>query len=121
MFVAIASLVTLVVVHRLSERRTRRGPAWDCGFPDPSPATQYTASSFAQPLRRVFGSVVFRARERVEMPAPGDINPARFSLSLRDLVWDWFYAPVAEGVGGIAQRLNRFQFLTIRQYLSLVF
>ena len=46
----------------------RRGPAWDCGFPDPSPATQYTADSFAQPIRRVFGEVVFRARERVDMP-----------------------------------------------------
>src|SRR4030095_14560637 len=33
LFVAIASLTTLVVVHRLSARRTRRGPAWDCGFP----------------------------------------------------------------------------------------
>ena len=59
LFVAIASLTTLIVVHRLSERRTRRGPAWDCGFPDPSPATQYTASSFAQPLRRVYGAAAF--------------------------------------------------------------
>ena len=47
----------------LSARRTRRGPAWDCGFPDPSPATQYTASSFAQPLRRVYGAAAFAARE----------------------------------------------------------
>ena len=52
--------------------RLRRAPAWDCGFPDPSPATQYTAGSFAQPIRRVFGTVVFRAREHVEMPPPGD-------------------------------------------------
>ena len=30
--------------------------AWDCGFPDATPATQYTAGSFAQPIRRVFGT-----------------------------------------------------------------
>jgi hypothetical protein len=31
------------------------------------------------------------------------------------------YAPVARGVGLAADRLNRLQFLTIRQFLSLVF
>ena len=34
---------------------------------------------------------------------------------------DWFYAPVARGVFGAADRLNHLQFLTIRRYLSLVF
>ena len=57
--------------------RLRRAPAWDCGYPDASPATQYTAGSFAQPIRRVFGTIVFRAREQVDMPPPGDTRPAR--------------------------------------------
>jgi len=42
-------------------------------------------------------------------------------VSLRDLVWDICYAPLADGVAYLAERLNRLQFLTIRQYLSLVF
>jgi len=40
---------------------------------------------------------------------------------LRDLIWDWLYAPVAGGVMFAATRLNRLQFLSIRQFLSLVF
>ena len=52
-------------IHRLASDKVRRGPAWDCGYPDASPATQYTAGSFAQPIRRVFGTLVFRARETV--------------------------------------------------------
>jgi hydrogenase-4 component B len=40
---------------------------------------------------------------------------------MRDLVWEWLYAPLAAGVEVAADYLNRFQFLTIRQYLSLVF
>ena len=40
---------------------------------------------------------------------------------MRDLVWDALYAPIAEGVGLAADRLNQLQFLTIRQFLSLVF
>ena len=51
------------------------GPAWDCGYPDAKPSTQYTADSFAQPIRRVFGEAVFKASERVDMPAPGDRRP----------------------------------------------
>jgi hydrogenase-4 component B len=99
----------------------RRAPPWDCGYPDASPATEYTAASFAQPIRRVFGTVVFHAREHVDMPRPGDSRPARITVELRDLVWDALYAPIADGVGYAADRLNHLQFLTIRQFLSLVF
>ena len=120
-FIAISAGLAVLAIHNLASRALRRAPAWDCGFPDASPANQYTAGSFAQPIRRVFGTVVFRARETVEMPPPGSLAPARFEVTLRDLVWDGLYAPVATGVGIAADRLNRFQFLTIRQYLSLVF
>ncbi|MFI5000034.1 MAG: hydrogenase 4 subunit B [Reyranellales bacterium] len=121
LFVAIASVTTLLVVHRLSARRTRRGPAWDCGFPDPSSATQYTASSFAQPLRRVYGAVAFAARETVVMPPPGDTRPARFSVVVVDFVWNGLYAAPGRAVLRLSERLNVFQFLTIRRYLVLMF
>jgi hydrogenase-4 component B len=121
LFIAISAGLVVFAIHKLASRSLRRAPAWDCGFPDASPATQYTAGSFAQPIRRVFGSVVFGAREIVTMPPPGSLAPARFEVVLRDRVWDGLYAPVAAAVGIAADRLNRFQFLTIRQYLSLVF
>lgn len=120
-FITVSTLLAIETIHRFASRAVRRGPAWDCGFPDPSPATQYTADSFAQPIRRVFGPVVFHAREQVDMPAPGDARPARLTVDLRDLVWDSMYAPVANAVRTTADRLNTLQFLTIRQYLSLVF
>jgi formate hydrogenlyase subunit 3/multisubunit Na+/H+ antiporter MnhD subunit len=120
-FIAISASLAAYAIHRLASHALRRAPAWDCGFPDQSTATQYTASSFAQPIRRVFGSVVFQARESITMPAPGDLAPARFRVSLRDPVWDTLFEPVAGMVGAVATRLDRFQFLTIRQYLSLVF
>ena len=46
----------------------------------------------------MFGTVVFRAREQVDMPPPGDPRPARLDVDLHDLVWDWLYAPIAAGV-----------------------
>ncbi len=121
LFIVSSGMIAAFAIHRLASDKLRRGPAWDCGYPDASPVTQYTADSFSQPIRRVFGAVVFAAREQVEIPPPGDLRPARLTAELRDLIWDWLYAPVAGGVMFSADRLNRLQFLTIRQFLSLVF
>jgi hydrogenase-4 component B len=121
LFMALSGTLAATAIHRFASDRLRRAPAWDCGYPDASPATQYTAMSFAQPIRRVFGTVVFQAREHAEMPPPGDTRPARLTVELHDLVWDFVYAPLAAGIGFAADRLNRLQFLTIRQYLTLVF
>jgi formate hydrogenlyase subunit 3/multisubunit Na+/H+ antiporter MnhD subunit len=120
-FIALAAGIGAEAIHRLASEATRRSAAWDCGFPDPSPLTQYTAGSFSQPIRRVFGTVVFRAREEVHMPPPGDADAARLHVRLRDVPWDLLYAPTATLVGFVADRLNKVQFLTIRAYLTLVF
>jgi formate hydrogenlyase subunit 3/multisubunit Na+/H+ antiporter MnhD subunit len=121
LFVAVSAGLTTLLVHRVSNRRTRRAPAWDCGFPDPSPVTQYTASSFSQPLRRVYGAAAFSARDVVDMPAPGDTRPARFEVRRADHIWDWLYAAPADAVARLSVRLNPLQFLTIRRYLVLMF
>jgi hydrogenase-4 component B len=121
LFGLVTASLTAYVIHRVASAALRRAPPWDCGYPDPSPVTQYSADSFAQPIRRVFGTVVFRAREQVEMPPPADPRPARLIVQVHDLIYDWLYAPVAHGVFVAADRLNYLQFLTIRRYLSLVF
>jgi formate hydrogenlyase subunit 3/multisubunit Na+/H+ antiporter MnhD subunit len=121
LFIAISGTLAAFAIHRLASAALRRGPAWDCGYPDASPATQYTAGSFAQPIRRVYGTLVFGAQEHVEMPPPGDIGPARLDVELHDRIWEAIYAPLAAGVAIAADKLNHLQFLTIRQYLTLVF
>jgi hydrogenase-4 component B len=119
-FIAVSTLLTAKIIHRFASRQIRRAPPWDCGFPNAAPATQYTADSFAQPLRRVFAGVL-AARDKVDMPPPGDPRPARLTVHLRDRIWDLLYGPAGRLVSAVSGRLNRLQFLTIRQYLSLVF
>jgi len=121
LFIGASASLAVLAIHRFASRALRRGPAWDCGFPDPRPATQYTSGSFAQPIRRVFGAVVFRTHETVTMPPPGDIRPARIEKHISDVIWDVFYAPVAGAVWYVAEVLNHLQFLTIRRYLGFVF
>jgi hydrogenase-4 component B len=121
LFIAVSASLAVFFIHRFASRALRRAPAWGCGFSDLVPAAQYSAGSFAQPIRRVFGTLWFQAREQVEMPPPGDLAPARFALDWHDLAWERLYAPLAAAVGFGADRLNRLQFLTIRRYLSFVF
>ncbi len=121
LFTASAASLAAYAIHRVASREVRRAAAWDCGFPDANPLLQYSASSFAQPIRRVFGTLLLQAREAVSMPKPGDTGVAHFHLVVRDLIWDTLYLPIARYVTFVAEHANRAQFLTIRQYLGLAF
>ena len=120
-FITVSASLMVLAIHRFASHALRRAPAWDCGFPDPRPQTQYTGASFAQPIRRVYGAVVFRTHETVTMPPPGDTAPARIEKHISDPVWDALYAPVADAVWHLSLVLNALQFLTIRRYLGFVF
>ena len=120
-FLFVSGLLAAAGTHRFATRATRRAPPWDCGFPDASPATQYTASSFGQPIRRVFASIGVRVSSEVKMPPPGDLSPARFSLRIVDPVWTNLYEPVSDILDKASTKLNIAQFLTIQRYLALMF
>jgi hydrogenase-4 component B len=95
-------------------RRVRRCDAWDCGFTPPNSNMQYTASAFAQPIRRVFG-LLFHVDEGVEAQEDGRL---RHKLHVADRAWDLFYTPVARGVDRAARQVVRLQSGNIRIYLG---
>ncbi|MEJ0016962.1 MAG: proton-conducting transporter membrane subunit [Acetobacteraceae bacterium] len=49
-FIALSASLTVLAIHRFASRAVRRAPAWDCGFPDPRPQTQYKPAA-ASPSR----------------------------------------------------------------------
>lgn len=121
-FILVSTVAMVEIIHRFGSRDIRRAPAWDCGYAEEeNAATQYSASSFAQPIRRVFGQIAYGARERVDMPAPGDPRPARFRLIVVDLVWTRLYAPIVAAVEATARGVNRTHFWTIGGYLTVAF
>jgi len=95
-------------------RRVRRCDAWDCGFAPPSPAMQYTATAFAQPVRRVFG-LLFHISERVEPQADGR---RRYTLQVSDRAWGILYLPIARLVENAARNVTRLQSGSVRVYLG---
>lgn len=121
LFLSISGTLAAMFIHRYATRATRRSDIWDCGYPNPTAAAQYTSSSFAMPIRRVFGATVFMVRERVDMPRPGETRSGHFHVKVLDPAWHYVYGPIARGVMRSAVTLNALQFLTIRRYLTLVF
>jgi hypothetical protein len=117
----IATAAAAATVRLFANGVTRRSAAWDCGYKKANAMSQYTAGSFAQPIRRVFATIAFRARELVVMPAPTETAPAQFTVTLKDPAWDLFYAPVGRAVNFLGDRINALQFLTIRGDLGIVF
>ena len=121
LFIVFSAFFAAWIVRVLGSNALRRGPAWDCGYPDPSPVTQYTGSSFAQPIRRTLGNVAFVARDHLDMPPPGDNRAARFGVEIHDRVLDGIYTPLLRAVDFCAGQLDRTHFLTIQGNLGLVF
>ncbi|MBE9604845.1 hydrogenase 4 subunit B [Acetobacteraceae bacterium H6797] len=114
-------------VRRRSPLPVSRGPVWDNGFiaPPPhlplgDPLTQPSAEGMAQPLRRMLGEGLMKARETVTTSPPGSREPARLEAGFTDpsepplarlLTWRDWLADRAEALNG----------LSIRRYLSLAF
>ncbi|ARN81285.1 hydrogenase 4 subunit B [Methylocystis bryophila] len=120
-FIIISSVGVAKLIHRYGSRDTRRGPAWGCGYVDPSPMTQYSASSFAQPVRRAFGAFAFSVHESLDMPLPGETRAASFTVTIGDRFMRYFYTPISTAVWFGAEKLNVVNFLSIQGYLALVF
>jgi formate hydrogenlyase subunit 3/multisubunit Na+/H+ antiporter MnhD subunit len=120
-FLISVAIITAAVVHQIAGRVTRRSAMWDCGYPDASPVTQYTASSFAMPIRRVFAASLFHVHESIDIPRPGEVRAGRYRLRISDPAWRFIFGPVLRWTRLTANRLNALQYLTIRLYLTLTF
>jgi len=115
----VAIILLLVLVAGLwlfgrGIRRVRRCDTWDCGFSQPSSRMQYTASAFAQPIRRVFG-LLFHIEEGLEGSQP---DQQRYRLKVSDRAWGLFYLPVARLVERATRQVVRLQSGNIRIYLG---
>ena len=97
--VVLVALGLVGLRRRLLRRRGERlGETWGCGYAAPTPRMQYTASSFAQPLTRLF-SPVLRMHESGVPPDgafprptffashPADVAESAFQRAFLAVVW----------------------------------
>jgi len=117
-------IVLVFAALHLKNRTVRRAPIWDCGFKKLTPRMQYNATSFAMPIRRIFG-YLFDIREssrivgshgHIELP-----HSIHYNLRVRDRIWGLIYKPIITAAFAISRGLGRLQHGRIQFYLLYSF
>lgn len=116
----------LLAVLPTAVRRGRRPPVaavhlWSCGGGPLSPRMQYTATSFAEPLQRVFSDVL-RPDEDIEISHVAEsrylVDTIRYRTEIVDAVEARFYTPVVRAVSWVAEVVRRGHQGSIHAYLA---
>jgi hypothetical protein len=117
------AVVVVVGVRRLLERRPgfRRAEAWGCGRELQTAKMQYTATSFAEPLQRVFDDVL-RPDQGLDVSHLAEsryfVEAAAYRTSIDDAIERAMYRPVIRGVGWWGQRARLLQNGSVHRYLA---
>jgi len=108
---------TVFTVRKLYHGRLRRGPAWDCGYPEQTARMQDSAEGFGQPIKQIFEQFFGIRRE---LPSPFDTRPF-YRGEVRDRLWELFYRPLARLVESISGLIGGLQHGRISIYLLYSF
>ena len=115
--VGVCFALTWAVVRVCYHGRARSAPPWDCGYPWQNARMQDTAEGFGQPIRQIFEPFFRMVRE---LPSPFDRAP-RYSVSVDDHLWHWFYLPLAALIERAARLVGLLQQGRIAIYLLYSF
>ncbi|HXH72097.1 MAG TPA: proton-conducting transporter membrane subunit, partial [Mariprofundaceae bacterium] len=101
----------------------RRSPLWSCGHPTLAPTMQYTATGFAQPIRRIFAGLYrpvehLHAEGRRHKLVAGHI---RYALHVADLAAEKLYKPLGDGALELARLVNKQHKYGLHAYLAYIF
>jgi formate hydrogenlyase subunit 3/multisubunit Na+/H+ antiporter MnhD subunit len=125
--IAAALLAAILAAIVLSGWRSRRRPAaevlplWACGADDLTPRMQYTATSFAEPLQRVFDDVL-RPDTDIEVTPYAEsqymVERVKYRNRIGDAIEDWLYRPVVRAVAVAAGLARRAHTGSVHLYLA---
>jgi NADH:ubiquinone oxidoreductase subunit 5 (subunit L)/multisubunit Na+/H+ antiporter MnhA subunit len=114
--------VTAVWIHARG-LIVRRVDTWGCGRISQTPRMEYTASAFAEPLRRIF-SELYRPTEDLSISAHPESRYFVHAITYTSHVVPWFetvfYDPVTRAVETLAARVSRLQAGSVHLYLLYV-
>jgi hypothetical protein len=123
-----AGMLLLVLLSVLIGRRGSRQrpaavtvPLWACGADQLGPRMQYTATSFAEPLQRVFDGVLRPDTDvQIDRPAgsPYQIERAVYRTRQVDSVERQLYRPVLHWVRALAGWVRRAHTGSVHLYLA---
>ncbi|MCX4585750.1 proton-conducting transporter membrane subunit [Streptomyces sp. NBC_01481] len=121
-----AALALAVYLPRLYGNRRRRRDAklWDCGGGAPTPRMAYTATSFAEPLQRVFDDVLAPEQD-VNVTHAGEsaylVERVRFRNRVPDRIEHRLYEPVLAFLARSGRAARRLAGGSVHLYLGYGF
>ncbi|MGW0711503.1 proton-conducting transporter transmembrane domain-containing protein [Streptomyces sp. NPDC002643] len=121
-----AALMPAAGLPRLYRRRRRRANArlWDCGGGAPTPRMAYTATSFAEPLQRVFDDVLAPEQDVDVTPVRESaylVERVRFQRRVPDRIEHRLYEPVLTALAGAGRAARRLAGGSVHLYLGYGF
>jgi hydrogenase-4 component B len=118
--VAVAVIVGLVRLRQRSGKR-RHAEAWACGRELQTPRMQYTATSFAEPLHRIFDDVLHPETDlEVNHVAESRyfVRSISYHRRIDDAVERFGYRPVLAALGRWGRYARRLQNGSVHRYLA---
>jgi hydrogenase-4 component B len=122
-----AGLVGLTVALLIGLRlftprlRVRREDTWGCGRWSQTPRMQYTATAFAEPLRRIFAEL-YRPSEDLSVEVHPDSKYFIRGITYESRVRPWIdrllYAPLVALVGRVSDAVRSVQAGSVHLYLA---
>lgn len=123
LFIVTVWTLSYLLLHGHKLIRRRRAHPWDCGFgQEGNVRTQYSATAFAMPIRRIFHPI-WIVEEHIEERKDETLynTEVRYHLNIRDRSAPILYEPIGHWVMSIARQFSRIQTGNIRIYLAYSF
>lgn len=119
--ILIGTVALLIILRKrlLRGRCVRQAVTWDCGYAQPGPQMQYTATSFAQPLTDLFG---FFLRTHKSISPPKGVFPRASTLDTEtaDVCEKYVYQPVFKGISSVLSKLRWLQHGRLQVYILYI-
>jgi len=116
-------LIPLVMLVLRVNRRLRVSDSWGCGRVGQTPRMEYTATSFAEPLRRVFAEL-YRPTKELSITFHPDSKYFVQSIEYRSQIMPWFekalYGPLLQFIGLLARLTRQLQSGSVHIYLFYI-
>lgn len=120
LLLAFLGLLPLALRLIRADRRLRVGPTWGCGRIGQTPRMQYTATAFAEPLRRIFAEL-YRPTEDLSVDHHPEsryfVRSIRYASDVRPWFETTLYEPVLGALRAVAGRVRWVQAGSLHLYL----
>jgi hydrogenase-4 component B len=117
-------LAPLVMAVLRVKRNLRVSDTWGCGRVGQTPRMEYTSTSFAEPLRRVFAELYRPTKELTIDVHPESkyfVQSIEYKSDIRSWFEEFLYTPLVNTTQWISLRVRRLQSGSLHGYVAYIF